>query len=504
MPDIPEMIALAPADFRTRPLVHNHVTRAQWAVASGDLSRGTLTLLSLWASRSGVHMALMDTATKLIGVLSYESRAKTVPSVSRWHAPAQRLERAMVDLFGLEVSDLPDSRPWLDHGRWNKTHPLGSKAAAAAQAAPYDFLPVVGESLHQVAVGPVHAGIIEPGHFRFTVQGEIVVRLEARLGYTHKGIDGLLKGATVERGAQLAGRTSGDSTVAYAWAYAQAVEAALAVEVPERAIWLRALMAELERVANHVSDVGAVCNDAAFSMMLAQCSILRERVLRVSDACFGHRMMRDKIVPGGVSHDLPDDGARILHDLVTEVRRGFAAIVALYDGNASILDRTVSTGNLSHDLAVRFGAGGYVGRASGRNFDTRRDLAYAPYDQLHFEVPLRHDGDVNARIWQRIDEVGESLSMIDQILDRLPPGPVLVALPVVHETREGLGLVEGFRGDVLVWVSLDAKGRIARCHLRDPSWFQWPLMEAVVEGNIIADFPLCNKSFNCSYSGHDL
>jgi len=504
MPDIPEMIALASADFRTRPLVHNHVTRAQWSVASGDLSRGTLTLLSLWASRSGVHMALLDATTMRIGVLSYESRARTVPSVSRWHAPAQRLERAMVDLSGVSIAEMPDSRPWLDHGRWGKIHPLGSKATTGDSTVTYDFLPVIGDSLHQVAVGPVHAGIIEPGHFRFTVQGEIVVRLEERLGYTHKGIDRLTKGASIARGAELAGRTSGDSTVAYSWAYAQAIEAALAVEVPERAQWLRALMAEIERVANHLGDVGAVCNDAAFSMMLAQCSVLRERVLRASDACFSHRMMRDRIVPGGVSHDLTPEGLRALHDLVTEVRRGFAAIVALYDGNASILDRTVSTGILTYELARRFGAGGYVGRASGRNFDTRRDLPYAPYDQLHFEVPLREDGDVNARIWLRIDEIGQSLALIEQILDGLPEGPILTALPRSGETREGLGLVEGFRGDVLVWVSLDAKGRIARCHLRDPSWFQWPLLEAVVEGNIIADFPLCNKSFNCSYSGHDL
>ena len=503
MPEILDMITVTPAEFRAGPIPHNHVLRAQWSLAASDAARGVLTLLSLWASRGGVHMALLNPATMRIGVLSYESHGKTFPSVSKWHAPAQRLERAIADLFGVVPNGMPDARPWLDHGRWGKTHPMG-RAVIGSAPAPYAFLPVIGDSLHQVAVGPVHAGIIEPGHFRFTVQGEIVVRLEAWLGYTHKGIDRLMQGAGIARGAALAGRTSGDSTVAYGWAYAQAVEAALAVTLPERALWLRALMAELERVANHLGDVGAVCNDAAFAMMLAQCAVLRERVLRTCDLCFSHRMMRDRIVPGGVSHDLTPEGLRALHDLVTEVRRGFAAIVALYDGNASIMDRTVATGILTHELARRFGAGGYVGRASGRNFDTRRDLAYAPYDQLHFEVPLRKEGDVNARIWLRIDEVGQSLALIDQILDRLPEGPIRADLPPAGAPREGLGLVEGFRGDVLVWVSLDAKGRIARCHLRDPSWFQWPLLEAVVEGNIIADFPLCNKSFNCSYSGHDL
>ena len=178
--------------------------------------------------------------------------------------------------------------------------------------------------------------------------------------------------------------------------------------------------------------------------------------------------------------------------------------MTLYDRTASLLDRTVGTGHLAPALAARFGAGGFVGRASGRDFDTRRDLAYPPYDTLAFEVPVRHDGDVHARLMIRAAEIGQSLRLIEQCLARLPDGPLAAALPAVREPREGLGLVEGFRGDILVWIALDRHGRIARCHLRDPSWFQWPLLEAVIEGNIIADFPLCNKSFNCSYSGHDL
>lgn len=503
MPEILEMISVAPEVFRTGPVPHNHVSRAQWKLAAQDTARGMMTLLSLWASRGGVHMALLDMTTMRVGVLSYESHGKTYPSVSQWHAPAQRLERAMFDLFGVVPDGLPDGRPWLDHGRWGKTRPMG-KTVTGSVPVVYDFLPVVGDSLHQVAVGPVHAGIIEPGHFRFSVQGELVVRLEERLGYTHKGIDRLMQGATLQRGASLAGRTSGDSTVAYAWAFAQAAEAALAAEVPERGLWLRALMAELERLANHLGDIGSICNDAAFAMMLAQCSVLRERVLRACDSCFGHRMMRDRIVPGGVSHDLAAEGQQTLRALLVEIRHRFPAIIALYDGTASILDRTVAAGVLTPALAKRFGAGGYVGRASGRDFDTRRDLAYAPYDKLQFEVPLRTGGDVNARIWLRIDEVIQSLSLIEQILDQLPEGPIYAAPTPARAPREGLGLVEGFRGDILVWLALDARGRLARCHMRDPSWFQWPLLEAVIDGNIIADFPLCNKSFNCSYSGHDI
>jgi Ni,Fe-hydrogenase III large subunit len=398
------------------------------------------------------------------------------------------LERAARDLFGLEPVGLPDTRPWLDHG----PNPTA-----------YPFLPVEGESLHQIPVGPVHAGIIEPGHFRFTADGETVVRLEQRLGYVHKGIEHLMHGATIEQGARLAGRTSGDSTAAYAFAFARAVETALGIEVPPRAVWLRGLMAELERIANHLGDFGAICNDASFSIMLAHCGMLRELVLRCAAACFGHRLMMDSIVPGGVSVDLSPEGMSRIRSLVADVRSRFEPLVALYDATASLQDRTVGTGILSAELARRFGAGGHVGRASGRNFDARRSIGYPPYDQLHFEVPVRDEGDVNARAWIRIKEIEQSLSMIQQILDNLPAGDVRIECGTVGG-GEGMAVAEAFRGDVLVWLRIDEAGRIDRCHLRDASWFQWPLLEAAIEGNIVADFPLCNKSFNCSYSGHDL
>jgi Ni,Fe-hydrogenase III large subunit len=503
MTGILELISVAPQEFRSAPMPRSAVPGAVWGRAAEGLAQGTLTLLSLWAGEGAVHMALLDPATRRIGILSLEARHGGFLSVGRHHPPAQRLERAAADLFGLVPEGAIDARPWLDHGRWGVTHPLGA-ATQGSTPLPYAFLPVEGESLHQVPVGPVHAGIIEPGHFRFTAQGETVVRLEERLGYVHKGIDGLMQGATLARGAELAGRTSGDSTVAYGWAFAQAAEAALGAETPERALWLRALMAELERLANHLGDIGAICNDAAFGMMLAQCSMLRERVLRTADVCFRHRLMRDRILPGGVATDLDAAGAAALRTLLTEFRARFPPLVDLYDNTASLLDRTVGTGALGAGLAARFGAGGYVGRASGRDFDVRRDLPYAPYDRLVFQVPLRTEGDVDARVWIRIEEVRQSLPLIADILDGLPSGPVRAALPAAGERREGLGLVEGFRGDVLVWLALDETGAIARCHMRDPSWFQWPLLESVIRDNIIADFPLCNKSFNCSYSAHDL
>jgi len=463
-------------------------------------------LLGLWADGDHVHMAVAEEAQKDFGVLSVECQDRSFPSVGQSHPPAIRLERAIRDLWGLEPEGLADGRPWLSHGKWNA--PRGPQAARNVAQAPnaYAFLTAEGESLHQIAVGPVHAGIIEPGHFRFTANGEAVVRLEERLGYVHKGTEWLMEGMSIDRASVLAGRVSGDSTVAYALAFARAIEAAHGIEVPVRAVWLRTLMSELERLANHFGDIGAICNDAAFAMMHAHCGHLREKVLRVVDACFGHRLMMDQVVPGGVRTDLHNDGKEHVLALLQECRSRFPELVELYDNTASLQDRTVGTGILSATLARQFGCGGYVGRASGRSFDARRVPGYPPYDVLEFEIPVLEDGDVDARIWVRIREVEQSMALIDQVLRRLPPGPIGVSPAALSTmgTHEGVALVEGFRGDVLVWVRTGRDGIIERCHLRDPSWFQWPVLESAIEGNIVADFPLCNKSFNCSYSGHDL
>jgi Ni,Fe-hydrogenase III large subunit len=428
-----------------------------------------------------------------------------VPSLAVFHAPASRLERAVADLFGLEIVGLPDRRPWLDHGTWPRPTPLAPRSSAPAERKRYPFLESEGPSLHQIAVGPVHAGIIEPGHFRFTASGEAVVRLEQRLGYTHKGIEGLLRGMTIDDGARIAARVSGDSTVAYSFAFARAVELALEVVPPPRAEWLRAIMAELERIANHLGDVGAICNDAAFSMMHAECGILREAALRAAAAAFGHRLMMDRIVPGGVACDLTDGGRDAILALTKRLREQFPELVELYDSTASLQDRTVGTGIVTPALAAEFAAPGIVGRASGRSFDARSSLPYAPYDALPVPMALRKDGDVDARVWIRIEEIQLSVSWLEAALAAIPPGPT--RRPIAADPAASVGaaaLVEGFRGDVLVYVRVGPGQRIERCHLRDPSWFQWPLLEAAIDGNIVADFPLCNKSFNCSYSGHDL
>ena len=478
-------------------------TPQDWTEAAARLDRGDVEFVSLWGDEGCVCLALRAPGAAELEILRLPLEAGAFPSLARVFEPAVRLERALVDLYGHVATGADDGRRWLDHGRWPLRAPLGAASAHEGPPDVYAFRSAQGHGLHQIPVGPVHAGIIEPGHFRFHASGEAVVRLEERLGYVHKGVDALMRGASLDSAAVLAGRISGDSTVAYAFAFARAVESALGVVAPPRAQYLRGIMAELERLANHLGDIGAICNDASFALMQAHSSALRERILRAGEAAFGHRLMMDAIAPGGVARDLAPAGAEAIRACVADVGEALPRLITLYDNTASLQDRTVGTGRLSPALARRFCAGGFVGRASGRDFDARRDHAYAPYDVLVPDVPVLAAGDVNARVWLRIREAEASLSLIPRLLDALPDGAIRVALPT-GVAGEGFARIEGFRGDVFAAVRLDAMGAVARAHLRDPSWLQWPLLEAAIEGNIVADFPLCNKSFNCSYSGVDI
>src|SRR5271169_586307 len=430
MPSLTELVKQGQKATQHRPWPRVTVDASLWNAAVNELALGNCSLLALWGEPSMVHMAIINDASTEVAVLSLDCPEHAYPSVGMHHPPALRLERTASDLFGLSAEGRPDTRPWLDHNNWGVRLPLGDRISALSNPASYRFLPVEGEGVHQIAVGPVHAGIIEPGHFRFTASGETVVRLEERLGYAHKGIDGLMIGADLARAVQLAGRVSGDSTVAYAYAFSRAAEAALELVAPDRAVWLRALLAELERLANHLGDIGAICNDASFTLIHAHCSVLRESVLRAANSAFGHRLMRDVIVPGGVTRDLNDEGIKLIQATLANIRSRFPTLVELYDNTASLQDRTVDTGVLKPALAKQYAAGGYIGRASGRSFDARRTLAYPPYDGLRFEVPVLNEGDVNARVWIRVREVEQSLSLIEQILYRLPAG--VLRIPVGH------------------------------------------------------------------------
>jgi Ni,Fe-hydrogenase III large subunit len=368
---------------------------------------------------------------------------------------------------------------------------------------PYPFVRVEGEGVHEIAVGPIHAGVIEPGHFRFSVVGETVLRLEERLGYTHKGIERRFVGMDLDEGARLAGRVSGDSTVAYGWGYAMATESLSAIQVPPRAAWLRALLLERERVANHLGDLGALGNDAAFGFALAQFSRLREDWLRANLDAFGHRLLMDRIRPGGVAQDLDARAGAALRAQATELTCELAELKDIYDEHAGLQDRFVTTGRVTPELAARLGLTGLAGRASGQSADLRADFPWPPYDRLAVKVCTHRNGDVAARVALRFDECAESLRLIDALLAALPEGPVHAPVPAVPNAA-GVGWIEGWRGEVFIALETDAHGRIARCHCHDPSWQNWPVLEHAVIGNIVPDFPLINKSFNLSYSGQDL
>ena len=491
--------------IRSAPQVgpQRHLLSAEaWAALPATLADDAeMIFLGLWAEPGCVHAAFLhpEDGVPLVASCLGESYA----SLALARPGAGLMERAARDLWGVDALDAADRRPWLDHGRWPTTTPLAARPLPREGSAPQQiFRPVEGEGIHTIPVGPIHAGIIEPGHFRFHVQGEVVVRLEVRLGYVHKGTLGLMRGKSPRAAVPFAARVSGDTTVAHAIAFCRAAEAATETPSPPRATVLRAVMAELERLANHLGDWGAICNDAAFAWPLARAGLLRERVLRACEAAFGHRLMMDRVLPGGVAMELTAEGTATLRAMLAEIEAEWPGLQRVYETHASLQDRVVGTGIIAASLAARFGAGGVVGRASGRGFDARRMPGYAPYDALDFNVPVLPGGDVDARVRVRVAEVEAAIGLLHRLLDTLPAGPIYTPLPI--RAGEGLAMVEGFRGDVLHWLRLDDGGLIEACFIRDPSWFHWPLLEAAIEGNIVADFPIINKSVNASYSGVDL
>ena len=487
-----------------RPFERFLLTADAWADLPAALTaEPSLALLGMWAEPGMVHAAFLEEEAGAVLLASAPAEAGRYAALSPARPGAIRFERMIRDLWALTAEGAMDLRPWLDHGRWGLEGPMSGRPAERGGEPPQpEFLPVEGEGIHQIPVGPIHAGVIEPGHFRFHVQGELVVRLEQRLGYKHKGTLGLMLGKSPRAAAAFAARLSGDSTVAHAWAFAAAAEAALGVAVPPRALALRAVMGELERIHNHLNDWGFVCNDAAFAFPHARCGFLREGVLRACATAFGHRLMMDRVLPGGIAPDIAPGGAEAILAALDAVERETPALMRIYDSHASLQDRVVGTGFLDPVLAARFAAGGFVGRGSGRRFDARRAPGYAPYDGMVPALAVETGGDVDARVRVRVAEIGTAISLVRRLLMTLPEGETLVPLPAL--AGEGTALVEGFRGECLAWLRLDDGGLIRGVFLRDPSWLQWPLLEAAIEGNIVADFPLCNKSFNCSYSGVDL
>jgi len=497
------------------PIHRADVDAEQWAALALAVAEAKGRLVSLWggdrrAAGDGfaVSAAYAVPDGLLWAELGLDDARPAYPDVARYFPVANRMQRAARDLVGVDAEDAADSRPWLRHAAWPADYfPLRVEHRGQERFEPgidaYPFVAVEGDGVHEIPVGPVHAGIIEPGHFRFSVVGEKVLRLEERLGYTHKGIERRFVGMETDDGARLAGRVSGDSTVAYAWAYAMAAESAAGVSVPARAAWLRALLLERERVANHLGDLGALGNDAAFGFALAQFSRLREDWQRANGEYFGHRLLMDRIRPGGVARDLDAAARATLRRQAGELARDVDELRDIYDEHAGLQDRFVTTGRVTPELAARLGLAGLAGRASGQPADLRADFPWPPYDELRAAACTHRNGDVAARVAMRFDECAESLRLIDALLTALPEGPVHVPVPAVPNAI-GAGWIEGWRGEVFVAIATDAHGRLARCHCHDPSWQNWPVLEHAIIGNIVPDFPLINKSFNLSYSGQDL
>jgi len=441
-----------------------------------------------------------------------EEEPPRIDSLAPWFPVAARAERHCRDLLGIEFHDHPDGRRWTRHQGWAEdeaplrsdfsAHRLPKETPVPADGG-YPFEPVQGEGVYEIPVGPVHAGIIEPGHFRFQAVGEQILSMEERLGYVHKGIEKAAVGRDAEGLVRLAARVSGDTTVAHAWAACQALERATGQQPPPRAHQLRGLLCERERVANHLGDIGAICNDVGFAFALAHCSRLRERWQRRSDELFGHRLLMDTLLPGGVAVDIGAEEIHLLHHDHAVLRRELEPFFDLLLDQPSLEDRLLGTGVLLPATARALGCTGHVGKASGQPFDLRSAQPYPPYDRLPMETPLLQAGDVLARVQVRMRELLDSLAWMDTLLDGLEPGEIRREFRTRGPAR-GLGAVEGWRGEVLVYLRLDAGGRVARYFPRDPSWHHWPALEQIVLGNIVPDFPVCNKSVNASYSGHDL
>src|SRR5499427_5097215 len=402
-------------------------TLTDWQSTLSEVAATGARLLALWTERApaAVHAAFLCDGAALVVDLELDYGEMAYPGLSELFPSATRMQRAAADLTGVAAVDA-DTRPWLRHSAWPREYkPLAPRSIEyAGDGTPppdeYPFVRVSGDGVHELPVGPVHAGIIEPGHFRFSIVGEKVLRLEERLGYVHKGIERLFARTKLDEGHRIAARVSGDSAVAFSWAYCQALEGIARAEAPARAVWLRALALEAERIANHLGDLGALGNDAGFAFGLAQFSRLKELWLRAVDAALGQRYLNDFVVPGGVAHDPRDEMLARLADTARGVGAEATAIRSIYDEHAGVRDRFVDAGTVTPELARRLGLLGLAGRASGQAYDLRIDLPCAPYAELGVTKAGREEGDVAARVAVRFDELAESVRLVREIVERMP------------------------------------------------------------------------------------
>jgi Ni,Fe-hydrogenase III large subunit/Ni,Fe-hydrogenase III component G len=428
-----------------------------------------------------------------------------LPSLAGISFPAGRFEREMRDLYGIVPRDHPLPRRLVRHHHWPRGwYPMRDDAGPPPRfgdpEGPYPFVQVEGPGVYEIPVGPVHAGLIEPGHFRFSVVGESILKLKARLWFVHRGIEKLFQGRHPADAVELAERVSGDTTVGHTLAFCLAVEEATGVQVAPGAQRARAVLLELERLYNHVTDLGALCNDVGHSVLNAQFGRVREQLLRLNAQVTGHRLLRGGIRLGGaLLRAIPDP------ESMRAIGADIAEITELALGHTVVADRFTGTAPLSTRAARDLGALGYVARASGLDTDARRDH---PFTDLRptLTVPTGTTGDVLARFQIRAREIGTSIAIINDLTYGVNPGASTYWPPVTPPGGpvSGAGIVEGWRGTIVHRVELASDGTLTRTKIVDPSFFNWPALPVALAGAIVPDFPLVNKSFNLSYAGNDL
>ena len=489
-----------------------------WEQVADTARQLNMRMVAIWAAEAGCHEQDQSMYTYMCFAHPEHRHAlirtplgtkAEIPSISHHYIAACRMERHMQDMFAIRVTGIPDGRAWIKHEHWPEhAAPLHNDFAADTHMpyhqGAYQFVHSASDAVYEIPVGPVHAGIIEPGHFRFLAVGEKILNMEQRFGYVHKGIEKRMQGLMAHDGIRLAGRVSGDSTVGHAWAFAQACEYAAGTDVPARASYLRGILCERERIANHIGDIGAICNDAAFSFMMVQMHRLREDMARLHARLFGHRLLMDLITPGGVSTDL---GARDCRELIGHSRSLLLEVEKLrtiYADHPSIQQRVIGSGVVSITDARDLGLLGYAGRASGDYPDERIEEAYPPYQDLDVHIPEGKLGDVATRVWVRFEEISDSTQMIIQLLETLPDTAIRANWQPPEAGTSGFSAIESWRGEIACWLRFGTEGKIDRYFVRDPSVINWLGLELAVREVPVPDFPLNNKSFNCSYSGNDL
>jgi Ni,Fe-hydrogenase III large subunit/Ni,Fe-hydrogenase III component G len=444
----------------------------------------------------------------LILQVPVDPRHMELPSITAQVEAANYFEREMNDLFGIMA--FPNVHRLASHPDWpDEAHPMlkdfDMRKSVPRAKGTFDFNPVGGEGVFEIPVGPVHAGIIEPGHFRFSVAGEPIINLDFQLHYTHKGTEKIAEGRPTQHVVFLAERISGDSAFAHAAAYCDSIERLAGIEIPQRAIIIRTMLLELERLYNHVGDIGAILLDVGYAVGAATAFRLREELLQLNEILTGSRLLHGMAHIGGVTRYIEDTLIKrdAIRTTLKQMQQMFNALIEWILSTSSVLDRLETTGILRRKDALQLGVVGLAARASGIDRDVRKDHPHLTYPYLHFEPIIHQEGDVFARFKVRVAEVEQSVEIIRQLSGQHLGETLVNPVHALPASSCALGYVEGWRGEIVHWVMTDAGGNIFRWKITDPSFHNWRALSFAVRGNIVPDFPVINKSFNLSYSGND-